>query len=384
VSVTTHVRRGLAVLAVGVVTAAGLGPGLADADAGHSHVSAKSKWIASTIDAVSVAPRSAAAWAVGEHQTKIGVQQSYVVRRTGSHWSRVKAKTGRYQRLIAIAAGSSKAVWAVGQQGLSDSPEPLIEHSSGGGFVPVKFAAGSGTFIAVAASSRSNAWAVGLPPPFTTGEPIVARWNGNKWQLVDDGVQHGYGMAAVSTSGARNVWILGSKPHTDSAGVWNGHTMRSIPIPVSGRAALASIATTGPKNTWVVGWAPGHGQRLRTLTEHWNGSSWKRVPAPSPSYFSQATSVAAAGKRVYLAGVGLNQFQTTQTPYLERFVHGSWRLVATPHRTKTSNLAALSLSTKSGEAVGFYSAKTKGGDPTELPYTATLHGSTWKSGTAPR
>lgn len=379
-------RRGLVAVALGVGGAClAFGAVPLSATTHSVGAAAKSKWVAASLTSVSVAPHSASAWAVGDHSTIRGNQRRYVVRRKGKHWVRVKANGGSDAQLLAIAAASPKSVWAVGHTGFSETNEPLIEHSTGGRFTPVNVNLGAGALDAASASSPSNVWAVGLPPPFTTNLPIVVHWNGKKWQSVDDHAQRGYGTNAVSTSSRYNTWILGTKSRRNIVGVWNGHTITSRPpIPVPPHTALVSIATTGPKDTWVVGWTRHGAHPLKTFTTHWNGLTWKRFKAPSPSYNSQGTSVSAAGKRVYLAGVGLTRSQAHQTPYFARFIHGKWKLVHAPTRGKSSNLAAISVSSKSGAAVGFYATTTAKRQPTELPFTASLHGTTWKPGTAPR
>jgi hypothetical protein len=343
--------------------------------------------VAATLTSVSVAPHSTSAWAVGEHSTLQGSQAMYVVHRHGAHWKRVRISGGSDAQLFAIAAASPKSVWAVGHTGASETSQPLIERSTGGKFRKVRPGVdfGSGAFQAAAASSPSNVWAVGLPPPFTTSLPIVAHWNGHKWSVVDDSAQKGYNPVSVSTTGSKNVWILGTKRSHNTASIWDGHTMTTIPVPVPPHTALSAITTTGANTTWVVGWTQRHpSSPLKTFTTHWNGKKWKRVRAPSPSHDSQGTSISGAGKRVYLAGVGLsNSFDPKQTPYFARLVHGTWKLVHAPTRGKSSNLSAISISSKSGAAVGSYASRIKQG-PTQWPWAASLHGKTWHGRTAPR
>src|ERR1700741_5161743 len=58
--------------------------------------------------------------------------------------------------------------------------------------------------------------------------------------------------------------------------------------------ALLAIAVTPEQAAWAVGWTghyPGH---VVTLAEHWDGTTWARVPSPSPVGQSYLYGVAAA------------------------------------------------------------------------------------------
>ena len=60
----------------------------------------------------------------------------------------------------------------------------------------------------------------------------------------------------------------------------------------------SDVAATSPRNAWAVGSiGPGPGinpgRGTKTLIEHWNGKTWKRVPSPSPGPAAQLLGVAA-------------------------------------------------------------------------------------------
>ena len=42
------------------------------------------------------------------------------------------------------------------------------------------------------------------------------------------------------------------------------------------------MAAASARSAWAVGYTYPIGAGVKTLTEHWNGTTWKRVPSPSP------------------------------------------------------------------------------------------------------
>jgi hypothetical protein len=149
----------------------------------------------------------------------------------------------------------------------------------------------------VAATSPRNAWAVGYYHSGTASadKTLIEHWNGSSWTLVpspNPGVSaHSNYLRAVAATSASNAWAVGdyftgsgpsSADHT-LIEHWNGTSWKHVPSPSPGGAftydALYGVAATSPSNAWAVGSSvPGS----VTLTEHWNGSAWAVVPSPNP------------------------------------------------------------------------------------------------------
>src|SRR5690242_14807216 len=53
-----------------------------------------------------------------------------------------------------------------------------------------------------------------------------------------------------------------------------------VPSPGTGDASLDGVTVLSRQDAWAVGSQHATGQR--TLTEHWNGSTWRQVASPSP------------------------------------------------------------------------------------------------------
>lgn len=376
-------RTAVVTAAVGLVAAA--------VDTDHVRAAATpdrhAKYVSSALSSVSVAPRSTQAWALGNLDTRSGSRSFYVVHGSGGKWRRVAMRGTGGSYLYDIAAGSPKAIWVVGGTAFGDASTPFVEHSTGGAFTPEDVSGLAGSDLAVvAASSATNVWAAGRTLTFAGSTPFVARRSGGTWQQEPDDVQNGDGLISISTSAPDNTWILGTKTRRADVAVWDGHQLAGMPLPLPKRGVAQDIATTGPDDTWMVGWVERKpGRHLGSLIEHWNGHRWKRFAAPSPSYNSQLTSVSAAGKNVYATGVGTpsSPVSNSETPYLLRFRHGKWARVHTPTRSKRSNLVALSVSSKAGAAVGYYSGMTANHEPTELSFAVTLSGKTWRAAAVP-
>src|SRR5688572_19565743 len=54
---------------------------------------------------------------------------------------------------------------------------------------------------------------------------------------------------------------------------------------------LAGIDGLSPDSLWAVGYEGYEKAHYRTLTLHWDGSQWSRLPSPSPDLFSRLYSV---------------------------------------------------------------------------------------------
>ena len=156
----------------------------------------------------------------------------------------------------------------------------------------------------VAATSARNAWAVGQA--HSSGKSIILHWNGTAWTRVPSPTAPGgTGLYAVAATSARNAWAVGNsgaEPGKTEILHWNGTTWTHVPSPTpKGGGALFGVAAVSSRNAWAVGCAgncfQGFGNGLRTLILHWNGTTWSRVPSPSPGLGSALSSVAATSAR---------------------------------------------------------------------------------------
>ncbi len=176
---------------------------------------------------------------------------------------------------------------------------PLVEHWDGSSWTQVEVAPPGAQLVeltTVVAPSATDVWAFGYTR-------YAQHWDGTAWKRValpvPKGSQSGEFNAAAAVS-PNDIWAVGDAEPAGSAyghaivDHWNGHRWRLVPTPTSGGyTQLVAVTALSAKDVWGVGVrGVDTGRRIteRTLTMHWNGKAWKRVPSPSP-----ATSYTAAG-----------------------------------------------------------------------------------------
>jgi hypothetical protein len=196
----------------------------------------------------------------------------------------------KINKLFAVSARSPADVWAVGTQG-SLGTATLIEHWDGRAWTVVQSpnGLGDGYLSGVVAISDLDAWAVGWDQRFP-GVTLTEHWDGAQWSIVpspnaqaDESV-----LFAVDASGPNDVWAVGHWFASNRFGTvtmhWNGAEWTLVPSlnPSPTDNELVGVAVVAPDDVWAVGWrtSPDSGQP-RTLIEHWDGAAWSVVPSPN-------------------------------------------------------------------------------------------------------
>ena len=353
----------------------------------HANLPDKTKTSAYLVG-VAVAPRSTTAFAVGA-QTKGTTSSYYALRRTGSHWSKLKVKGTTGASLVSVAAGSPKSAWIVGSV-FNGGEQGLILHSKGGTFSKMKTHVAAGPLQAVAASSAKDAWAVGA----TAAGPLVIHWNGHKWakaKLPKSTSSDSF--SAVSVAG-KAVWLLGNGSTGPIVAHGTGHKFRVKPVHVPTGGSLSAIAASSAKSAWVSGSIPAkHGatQVTHNLVLHGNGTKWSKVATPSPFQTDGIRAIAAAGKHAYAVGTG-GKISSPKGLDEHAFViaitgkHGKNQHVSVPG--KTSGFASVSASSKATVAVGTsYNGFLCGPHSLNVissPLAAARHGNSWGHQSTPK
>jgi hypothetical protein len=143
------------------------------------------------------------------------------------------------------------------------------------------------------------------------------------------------GIAAISDS---DVWGVGffmdgrATDHT-LAEHWDGAAWSRVPTPDAGQASqLIATAALATDDVWAVGVEETRNDaQQRTLTEHWDGTSWTVVPSPNPptaGSFTELTAVTAiAADDVWAAGWFENAAQDTTDALFEHWDGTAWTIV---------------------------------------------------------
>jgi len=166
------------------------------------------------------------------------------------------------------------------------------------------------------------------------------------------------GVAAVA---ANDVWAVGlNKGGTEKTVTehWNGTSWTTIPSPNVGSGpnadnALNGAAAIATNDVWAVGyWL--NGAVFQTLAEHWNGSTWSVVPTPSPGTEGNSLVGVAATSPTDVWAVGY-QFGAVRQALIEHWDGSSWSLVpgVSPGSESTGLLGVAALSPTDVWAVGY-------------------------------
>ena len=101
-------------------------------------------------------------------------------------------------------------------------------------------------------------------------------------------------LTSVAATSATNAWAVGNyyngHLHVTLTEHWNGTAWKRVPSPNPSSAAnlLSGVAAVSATGAWAVG---NYGDLERTFTLHWNGTAWKRVPSPNPAGSGRANSL---------------------------------------------------------------------------------------------
>jgi hypothetical protein len=217
--------------------------------------------------------------------------------------------------LIGVAGAASNDVWAVG----SSPSGALVEHWDGTSWSLISSPAFTGVSLnAVSADASNDVWAVGTAStifgaPFSG--PAVLHFDGTGWSLMNPNTRLDF--ASVTALSPTNVWAVGTVSvffnhhlHRKAAiEHWDGTIWSIVPSPDATRSPdldsfLSGIAAISASDIWAVGFNFASLGSWDTLTEHWDGTSWKIIGSANPGTFKNALfgvstlsdgTVAAAG-----------------------------------------------------------------------------------------
>jgi hypothetical protein len=253
----------------------------------------------------------------------------------GTNWSVVSSPNPGSTNggvLYAVGAVSASDIWAVGVSNYNGNPQKtLIEHWNGTNWSVVTSPNPGGSpttkLAGIAVVSANDIWAVGYSSTPGVPQTLTEHWNGTSWSIMASPNPSGSGapnilngVTAVSTS---DVWAVGYYENRNGFQTlvehWNGSSWRVVPSPNVGGIPfienhLQGVATVSTSDVWTVGYEGNLSDQttVKTLIEHWNGTSWSIVSSPSPgpfgNYLYAVARVAGSGK---LWAVGTDGSSTT-------------------------------------------------------------------------
>jgi len=184
-----------------------------------------------------------------------------------------------------VSARSPADVWAVGRGSLGT--RTLVEHWNGTSWshvlAPIP---GQLSFLnGVTAISASDAWAVGGFNGNVVGNRVLTlHWDGTAWHQVYAPTPgpntNGDSLEAVSAASATDVWAVGG--FKTSNGLrrtvsvhWDGTSWRHVFTPnPGGGSILSGVSAVSATDAWAVGHTNPFGGRQVPLILRWNGTAW--------------------------------------------------------------------------------------------------------------
>jgi hypothetical protein len=277
--------------------------------------------------------------------------------------------------LNGVSAASASSVWAVGFVAGSGTQDMMILHWNGHRWAQLHRANPPGSTGAllngVSAASASDAWAVG--DLYTPGgdESLVLRWNGTNWKRK---AAPGTGLQAVSADSARDAWAIS----TNAVLHWNGSRWTQVTIPtLTAEDALTAVSASSASNVWIVGSTNLNNTsgEVVPLALHWNGAKWRRVTTLAPTSGAALAAVSIRSSHGWAVG----DYGPTVT-FALRWNGHDWKRIHTPSPGENgcSLLGVSTLSASDAWAVGAFNS---GGNE----YAAALrwNGSRWRQVATP-
>jgi hypothetical protein len=287
--------------------------------------------------------------------------------------------------LSGVAVTSDTDAWAAGEHYDGTAYQTLAEHWNGTAWKTVTSPNPGGTanpanFSGAAATSTTDAWAVGSYCNAPVYQSLVEHWNGTAWkQIASPSPGSTATLSAVAATSTTTAWAVGNYDINTSTSStqetliehWNGTSWKQVPSPspdtsASGGPALYSVAVAGSNNAWAVGdyYNPTPGQTL-TLIEHWNGTKWVQVASPSPGSAGLAFLYGVAATATNDAwAVGYYYNGTAYQTLILHWNGTKWSQVASPNPAGSAHfndlLGVTATSASNAWAVGSYSNSASG------------------------
>ncbi|HUS14941.1 MAG TPA: FG-GAP-like repeat-containing protein [Chloroflexia bacterium] len=298
-------------------------------------------------------------------------------------------------RLEAVAALAPNDVWAVGYTfDFAQTPDQtLTMHWDGTQWThiaspnPV-----AGSYLEdVEALASDNVWAVGYAY-VGYAQTLIEHWNGSQWSVVPSPNQGPstnelMGLDAISPT---DIWAVGNTPGTHNTVTmhWDGNqwtVVPSLPNDFSNTYVMGDVAAIAPNDVWAVGYYYPESGAHRTVTIHWNGTTWTRIASPNPgAYVSRLFDVTAvSSNEVWAVGHYSNDGGATYHNLTMKWNGTAWNVVSSPSLGDYEGLNDVTVA-GDGElwAVGSWHYQNF---PTAPAHTTVLRwdGSTWQVAPSP-
>ena len=223
----------------------------------------------------------------------------------------------RANALNGVAASSSTDAWAVGWYAVGGNVDrSLTERWDGTSWtvVPTPTVGAAADFLeGVTSGPAQGTWAVGVTRDdwLNNGviNPLILHWDGTAWHRVKSPnagpASAANDLVSVSAVATDDIWAVGVRGLHTLAMRWDGTSWSVVSSPTPGGIAdLAGVVAVSTDDAWAVGgWVDPQANAVRTLVEHWDGTSWTVVESANKgSSDNHLWGIAAAAGRMLAVG----------------------------------------------------------------------------------
>jgi hypothetical protein len=242
---------------------------------------------------------------------------------------------------VSVSCPSATSCFAVGETSGSTT---LIEHWNGTGWSlvtsPNPASGVEAALIGVSCPTATSCFAVGFKTTSAGGRTFVVHWNGTTWSIVasanpTDGSTNAH-LSGVSCPTATSCYAVGFKSTSSTIKTlvehWNGSSWSIVASPNAGsgstRSVLSSVSCPTDTSCYAVGYRS-TSSATDTLVERWNGSSWSIATSPNPSGTTNSVLLGVScSDATTCFAVGFDG--TSALSLVEAWDGTSWSIVASP------------------------------------------------------
>jgi hypothetical protein len=316
-------------------------------------------------------------WAVGSYTGDNVLEQTLVERWDGNSWSvfpSANANVAGANLLYGVTCAATSDCWAVGYYfagGAGGGQQTLIEHWDGTSWSVVSSPnvgiKQTNILFSVTCGSPSNCWAVGYAltsENFVQGaisQTLIEHWDGSSWTIApsaNTSTMQSNSLFSATCVSATECWAVGSyflnMAHQTLIERWDGASWTIISSPNTDPTQaniLFGVACPSASDCWAVGVYIVSSVR-HTLTQHWDGSSWRTVPSPDasdPGSNTLSDVVCVSSSECFAIG------NAAQQTLIERWDGNAWTVVKSENNNHNGSLSGITCASP-GEcwAVGYY------------------------------
>jgi hypothetical protein len=327
--------------------------------------------------------------AVGAVNATIGFTGGTLIERwNGTRWTIVPSPnpvTAHGQTLGAVACSSDSLCFAAGNE--YETHQALMEQWNGTTWSISAPPTGSsqGQFAAVSCLDSTTCFAVGHNDAGPGSQTLIAQGSGTTWSITPSPNPTAVSPSQTTLSGvacasATSCFAVGSyrKPTfalTQLIEHWNGSVWAIVnaPAPVitasgktfaSAQTNLSAVSCPAANSCFAVGWYAGARNKTLALVEHWSGSTWSVVSAPSSGNTETVLNGVSCASASSCFAVGATTSTSLTRTFVDTWNGASWSIspnpnpgvtVATKKAHPFDSFAAVSCATaKSCLAIGSY------------------------------